>query len=87
MRKFPKNAVKERRMLSADKEVESCCNLPYNEAEHIRSSNAFVYLTIGVTQTKAFEHIRSSNAFVCVTPIVKFVAAIISPSKARNSFS
>ena len=65
MKKFPKNAVKERRMLSAYKEVESCCNLPYNEAEHI----------------------RSSNAFVCVTPIVKFVAAIISPSKARNSFS
>ena len=52
-------------MLSAYKEVESCCNLPYNEAEHI----------------------RSSNAFVCVTPIVKFVAAIISPSKARNSSS
>ena len=52
-------------MLSAYKEVESCCNLPYNEAEHI----------------------RSSNASVCVTPIVKFVAAIISPSKARNSFS
>ena len=52
-------------MLSAYKEVESCCNLPYNEAEHI----------------------RSLNAFVCVTPIVKFVAAIISPSKARNSSS
>ena len=50
-------------MLSADKEVESCFNLQYNEAKHI----------------------RSSNAFVCVTPIVKFVVAIISPSKARNN--
>ena len=33
MRKFPKNAVEEKRMLSADKEVESCCNLPYNGAD------------------------------------------------------
>ena len=58
MRKFQKNAVKERRILiNADEEIESFCNPPFNVGEHTTSSNAFVY----------------------VTPIVKFVVAIILP--------
>ena len=45
MRKFPKNAISERRMWTAVKEIDCCCNPPANDDGQIRSSNVFVCLS------------------------------------------
>ena len=39
MTEFPRNAVRERRMLAADKLIDCCCNPPTKEGEHAWSSN------------------------------------------------
>ena len=45
MREFPKNAVMERRMSTATKQIDSCCwSPPTKEGEHSSSSYDFVWL-------------------------------------------
>ena len=42
IREFPRNAVREKKMLTADKSKEYCCNSPAKEEEHTSSSNVFI---------------------------------------------
>ena len=42
IREFPRNAVREKKMLTADKSKEYCCNWPAKEEEHTSSSNVFI---------------------------------------------
>ena len=42
IREFPRNAVREKKMLTADKSKEYCCNWPAKEEEQTSSSNVFI---------------------------------------------
>ena len=42
MREFPRSAVMERRMLTAEKYIDCCCNPPSEDGEHPSSSDVFV---------------------------------------------
>ena len=42
MREFPRSAVMERTMLTAEKYIDCCCNPPSEEGEHPISSDVFV---------------------------------------------
>ena len=61
MREFPKNAVMERRMSTATKQIDSCCwSPPTKEGEHSSSWNDFVWLP---PLLKFVGHIILSSAF------------------------
>ena len=48
MRELPKNAVMERRMLTAEENIASCFNAPPKAGEHSSSRNVFACVSIPV---------------------------------------